>query len=400
MKSYRSPNVIALPWKTGIRHSVHAFLVVCLLLMPALFAWSADTASEEVKIGKEEADRYAADKSTKFVEDKALLTRVQTIGDAIAKVANERVVPASYGKSTVNKFDYTFKIVDDKDINAFSLPGGFIYVNKGLVDYAQSDDELAGVIAHEIAHVSHHHAIQLVATQNKQMVGVAGALIVAALSGVKSDELFKLMQLGGLIAVAKTSAYGQKAEFDADRTAVAYMSETKYNPVGMLTFMEKLARDEGSKPEINYGIFATHPRSDKRAHEIVDEIGKRGLPINRRLVTSYTEVLVKPVPDSGAVAVWISKTEVIRLADAGGRKASARADSVAEQLRRALLAGARIRDVRVGGGDRYVTVFGEIVIAPTPEDAALAGITVAQLTNSASNHIKQALMNEMLQQGF
>ena len=72
-----------------------------------------------------------------------------------------------WGSSQLKQFNYTFRVVDDKDVNAYSLPGGFIYVNKGLLDYVHSDDELAGVLAHEITHASHHHMVKLMHEQSK-----------------------------------------------------------------------------------------------------------------------------------------------------------------------------------------------------------------------------------------
>lgn len=397
MSQYRSSSRVS----TGWRHLSFLILAAILFIYPTHFALAADKGEEEVKMGTEAANKFAADKTTKFVTDPASVARVEAIGQAIADVANEKVIPAKYGKSEIYKFKYAFKIVDDKDINAFSLPGGFVYVNKALLDYTQSDDELAGVIAHEIAHIAHHHITALMAEENKQMAGMAAVLVAGAIGGVKGDNLFKLLQVGGLISVAKSSAYGQKAELDADRAAVTLLAETKkYNPVGILTFMERMARDEVRKPGINYGIYQNHPPSQLRAHEIVDEMDRLNLPINRRLVTTYTQVQVKPVEKSAAWAVWVSETEIIRLADSGGLKASIRAESVASELRNALISGARYHDVKLDDLGQSVVVFGETAITPTQEDAALAGTTTAELTKSAALHIKQALLRELLNQGF
>lgn len=370
----------------------------CLVACTAFPAYPADDPEDEVKIGKKAAEEVA--KESEFVEDPALMKRVESIGNAIAKIANEKEIPASYGKSTITKFDYSFKIIEDKDVNAFALPGGFVYVNKGLLDYVQSDDELAGVIAHEIAHVSHHHAIQSMKAQQKEMTKVILAVLVGAAAGAGMHESLDLAYALNLIAIAKLNGYGQKAESDADRTAVAYMADSKYSPVGMLTFMERLARDEIRKPQVNYGIFTTHPPSHKRAHEMIDEIQKRGITVNRRQVTKYVQVEVKPIEDLKASAVWIGDTEVIRLADSGGERAAARAERVADKLSSLLLAGARLLDVKLGGGGRYVVLMGEILVAPTPEDAELAGTSVTEVTTSVANAIKKALLKEMLDRKY
>ncbi len=373
-------------------------LAAWILAYPIYPAYAADDFEEEIKMGKEAAEQVA--KESKFIDDAKLVERIEKIGNAIAKVAKEKEVRATYGKSTIADFDYSFKVIDDKYVNAFALPGGFVYVNKGLMDYVQSDDELAGVIAHEIAHVSHHHAVQLLKAQRKEMTMLQLAVLVGAVAGAKTGDLGRLIQVVNLIRIAKLSSYGQDAESDADRTAVAYLAETKHNPVGMLTFMERLARDEIRKPQVDFGIFATHPPAHQRAREIIDEIEKRGIPINRRLVTTYTRVYIKPVPDSSASAVWIADTEIIRLADSGGETSAIRAERIAGKLSRVLLAGARLHDVKIGGGNQYVVVMGEVLVAPTAEDAALAGRSVAEVVTSASDAIKRSLLKEVLEQQY
>jgi len=380
------------------RYIVLAVLAASLLAYPMPPARAADDFQEEINIGREAAEQVA--KESKFIDDPVLVKRVESIGKAISKVAGENEVPATYGKATVARFDYSFKIVDDDEINAFALPGGFVYVTDGLLNYVQSDDELAGIIAHEIAHVSHHHAMQLMKSQQKEMTKLALAMLLGVAAGAGTGDVGDLAYVLTLISVAKLSAYGQKAESDADRTAVAYLADTPYNPVGMLTAMERFARDEARRPQINYSIFATHPPSRERARGIIEEINKLGIPINRRLVTAYARVQVRPVQDSQASAVWIADTEVIRLADSGGERAAARAERVAAKLSSLLLAGARIHDVKIGGGGQYVVLMGNVLISPTPEDVALAGSSVSAVTASAANAIKKALVKELLEQKY
>lgn len=378
----------------SVHYILLAFMAMSLLAYPIAPSRGDETA-DEVKIGRQAADQVA--KESKFITDPALMARVETIGKALTKIAIEKEVPAQYGKSTVAKFNYTFKIVDDKDVNAFSLPGGFVYVNKGLIDYAQSDDELAGVIAHEIGHVAHHHGMQLMKTQNKEMLALVLATAGAALLGAKGDDLSSLAYFGNLISIAKMSHYGRNAEFDADRTAVQYLAGTSYNPVGMLTFMERMARDESRKPEINYGIFRDHPESYLRAQEITQEIEKLGLPVNRRLVTSYMKVDVKQVTGSSAYSIMIAKTEIVRLADTKAEKASVRAKRVAGILSSLLFAGAELHDVKIGNGGQSVVLMDQTLLAPTPEDAALAGMTIGNVVTSSANALKKSFLYERMQ---
>ena len=114
----------------------------------------------EIKIGRE-AHEEMLKSGMKLISDSAMLSRVTAIGARLANVANKTVIPATYGTENRTPYTYRFHIVDDKDVNAFALPGGWLYVNKGLLDYVQSDDELAGVLAHEVIHAAHHHILKL-----------------------------------------------------------------------------------------------------------------------------------------------------------------------------------------------------------------------------------------------
>ncbi|MCL6629652.1 MAG: M48 family metallopeptidase, partial [Armatimonadetes bacterium] len=287
----------------------------------------------------------------------------------------------------------------DPAVNAFALPGGFVYVNKGLMDFVHSDDELAGVVAHEVAHAAHHHYMQLLKAQQKELLKTAAAVIIASAAGGHGKDITMLAQMAELIRIAKMSAYGQDAEFDADRTAVAYLAETKYNPVGMLTFMERLARVESMKPQIELGIFATHPLTDLRVREIVSELEKRNIRVNRRLVTKYMQVDVKPVEKSNAYSVWVADTEIIRLADSNGESAKIRAERIAKKLSGLLLAGASMHNVTLGGDSKQsLIVMDQVLVTPTPEDAALVGSSVSQVAKSAANALRTALIKERLGQ--
>ena len=200
------------PTRNGIRGLFRGSrLVPCLLLLSvfaclAVPAYSVTEAEEEIQMGKTSALEVA--KEYKFIDDPALVKRLETVGNPIAKVAREKEVPATYGKSTVAKFDYTFKIIDDKEVNAFALPGGYVYVNKGLVDYVHSDDELAGVIAHEIAHAAHHHIMQLIKAQQKENTALALAVLVGVAVGAKGESLENIAYALTLIRIARMSAYG------------------------------------------------------------------------------------------------------------------------------------------------------------------------------------------------
>jgi len=135
----------------------------------------------DIKLGKD----YSADvdKETKPSEDKAIVERVQRIGNELAEIANATPITALWGDKRMSKFPYVFKVIQGKDVNAFSLPGGTIYVYEGLVKYVESDDELAGVLSHEISHASLRHVATLQREQSKLSIIQLPLLLLTLLSG-------------------------------------------------------------------------------------------------------------------------------------------------------------------------------------------------------------------------
>ena len=197
---------------TGIR-----FITLICILIPSLLSILSVTyaAQDEEELGK----KYSRDieEQSKIVTDPAIVERVDKIGQALAKIANEQEVPARYGSSSISKFKYTFKVIEDKDINAFSLPGGLIYVNTGLLEAVESDDELAGVLAHEIAHASHHHMSQIIEKQSRVDHIVAILAVAGILCNMRGNDFNNLLYGAQLMRTGKVSGYTMEAEKDADQ---------------------------------------------------------------------------------------------------------------------------------------------------------------------------------------
>ena len=251
---------------------ISAIALTALVVASSAAACSLADEDEEVKLGRENA--LENDKVIKLVTDPTITDRVNRIGQEIAKVANEIEVPAIWGSAAVKKFAYTFKVVDEKDINAYSLPGGFIYINKGTLEFSQSDDEIAGVLAHEVAHASHHHMMKLIKEQNKIQNAMLIPMLIAILGG-GGDGAATAMQVGQIYTVAKMNSFGVEAEQDADQAAVHYMRRTSYNPVGVLTFMERLARKERFQPQVELGIYRTPPPPPRARRGAGEGAGRR-----------------------------------------------------------------------------------------------------------------------------
>lgn len=283
---------------------------------------------EELKRDVELGEKYAKEieKQIKLAEDVALLERVNRIGKELALISREHHVVATYGDKRHNVFDYTFKVVEDEDVNAFSIPGGFIYLNTGLLRFVQSDDELAAVLAHEIAHAANRHLVTMSRQQERTQIFTLPVVIAALLAGSVRDANLALIGQD-LLLTALTSGWSQEAETDADRTALYYMVRSNYNPVGLLTFMERLAFREKNSPQFDWGIMRTHPPSRLRAERLKALLKKEGIPIERSKVSTDFRATYEVKGD--AVVVSLGTDELFRL---GGEKAEERAKEMVAPL--------------------------------------------------------------------
>jgi predicted Zn-dependent protease len=166
---------------------------------------------------------------------------------------------------------FTFTVIDSPDINAFALPGGYIYINRGLLPYLESEAELAGVLAHEIGHVTagHHTRQQTAAVTNKVVATTAYIL-------TGSGELASASDMYGTELV---SGYGRDMELEADGLGAKFMYQAGYDPDALLEVIGALKNQEqyqrvkakagGKSPSSYHGLYATHPRNDQRLQQVV-----------------------------------------------------------------------------------------------------------------------------------
>ena len=232
-----------------IKQVVGSFLLVGLLFagffLPAAEAGIIST-KQEISIGESAARQV--EKQYKLVEDPVLQARVQRIGEKIAAVSSRPNLP------------YTFKVLDDEDVNAFALPGGFIYLFKGLTDYMVTDDELAGIISHEVTHAARRHSM----AQLEKTLGMA-VLMGAAFGG---DGIS--LQMAALSAI--TAGYSREDERMADRLGFEQSLQAGYNPYGMLVGLLKLERRE---PGRESDLFSDHPENRERIRLIREQLAKQ-----------------------------------------------------------------------------------------------------------------------------
>nr|NIR03503.1 M48 family metalloprotease [Gemmatimonadales bacterium] len=164
---------------------------------------------------------------------------------------------------------YELKVVESKAVNAFSLPGGYIYFTQGILEAVESEDELAAVAAHEMAHVCLTHSRKLMSRDEKYQRLLGSLLVVSILSNAEGVDPGAIATVAGLVAQDALNHYGREAEFEADHEAVVYLKDSgKYNPVAVLTVVEGLARLESSQANPEMGVFQTHPYGRQRVEAV------------------------------------------------------------------------------------------------------------------------------------
>jgi peptidase M48-like protein len=203
----------------------------------------------EVRMGRQLAAQV--EKEAKFVDDPIITEYVNRVGQNIVLHSDAKI-------------PFTIRVIDSDEVNAFALPGGFFYVNKGLILAADNEAELAGVMAHEIAHVAARHAME---NERKMQIIDYGLLAGILLGGGIIGNV--LYNGGGLIEGLTFLKFTRGAEEEADKLGVQYMWAAGYDPNAMATMFEKLEAKNKKKPGTISKLFATHPAPpDRRAASI------------------------------------------------------------------------------------------------------------------------------------
>lgn len=201
---------------------------------------------QEVAIGADYARQI--NRQLPLVTDGPTVGFVNDLGRRIARVADQRGI------------QYHFYVVNSDVVNAFALPGGHVYVNRGLIERADNLSEFAGVLAHEIGHVAERHSVEQLQRAQNANLGLQvlyGVLLGRNPSGVEQAGI----QLGGGAVFA---GYSRDAEREADQVGVNYMVRSGYNPRGMVTFFQELMELQRRQPSRVEQWFATHPTTAER----------------------------------------------------------------------------------------------------------------------------------------
>jgi predicted Zn-dependent protease len=222
---------------------------------------------KEIQMGAQYAQFF--EQTARLVEDPVVNEYVDRLGQKIVKHSDAKV-------------PFVIKVVDTDEVNAFALPGGYFYVNKGLILESENESELAGVMAHEIAHVTARHATERMTKSQLLQFATIPALFVGGYW--TQYAIYQGLGMGMSLAVLGIT---RKSEAEADQLGAQYLWNTGIDPQGFITFFEKLEAKEKNKPGKFASFFRTHPPVEDRIVKVQEEISF--LPVKDEYVVTTSE---------------------------------------------------------------------------------------------------------------
>jgi predicted Zn-dependent protease len=259
---------------------------------------------DELQLGREAARQV--ERKYPVLRDRQAQQEVDRLGQRLARHARRNI-------------RYHFRILDLPEVNAFALPGGYIYINRGTLELAQNDSEVAGVLAHEIAHIANRHSVEQI--QSARTWGLGLGILDMVLGGRGTGAAIANLgaQMAGQGVFLKHS---RDAEREADLEAVFMMRRAGINPSGMLMFLRRMAQIERSNPNRVATFFSTHPSLRERERNVGDLINgyspqrrnRRPDSLSRKSVSvqlPLTRLVQNAHPGAdGQLPTWILEREV------------------------------------------------------------------------------------------
>ena len=273
-----------------------AFILLLALIATPTSAGAAASDDGEIRIGRDTA--RAIETQYKIIGSGSDAERVAQIGRQMAALSERPALP------------WTFKIVDLPDPNAVALPGGPVYVTKGMLTFVRSEHELAAVLAHEVAHTAFRHQMELMRRGSQAaFLVILAAILTRDVAAAQGAQLVSLGLLAG---------YTRDMERQADLAGVGYLARSPYTPVAALTVMERLRREETLRPGVDPGDLRDHPRTEERAAYIEAELKRRGIPLARRQAANFLRLSAKTVTEGGReiAELYVNDGLILRLPDA------------------------------------------------------------------------------------
>jgi predicted Zn-dependent protease len=219
-------------------------LIVGTLALSAAGCATIST-QQEVQLGQQYSQQV--EQQLPIIHDPEVSRYINVLGDSIAKLSDDR------------NLEWHFFVVDSKEVNAFAIPGGFVYVNRGLIERSDRMDQLAGVLGHEIGHVINRHSVKQMQKAQNANIGVTLACVLTRVCGAPGAGT--LINAAGAAVFSK---FSRDDETQADESGVGYVVRAGIDPRGMPEMFQKLLEERKAKPAGVDAWFATHPLEESR----------------------------------------------------------------------------------------------------------------------------------------
>lgn len=261
--------------RTGVLLTLLLGFSVATLPQPAQAGLFSISPAKEKRMGEEAAQQIEG--GARIVNG-PVADWVETVGQRLAVASDP-------------EFKYSFRVIDSPEINAFALPGGYVYVFTGLRKIAQTDDELAAILAHEITHAEEHHFARQYARASKRGIGLSIFSAVVGLPNIAAQAL-------DIVNFGLSQKYSRAHEFESDKLGMQRMARAGFNPQGMVTLLDKLSKESQSSGTLDKW-FGSHPDGARR----VEAAKREATEISK--LQSQNSAVVKPV-----FAPWPSPEKV------------------------------------------------------------------------------------------
>ena len=243
-----------------MRKILAVIALVVLLPVKAMCAEADPDLAKEIEIGRKAIARI--EQEWPLTSDPAIVSKLEMIAARLEPFMSRRI-------------NWEIRLVKTEALNAFCIPGGFIFFTTGIVDALKTDSELAAVMAHEMIHADRKHSLRMQAKSSKVTLGALAAMI---LSGGAAAPII----LAQVAQIAITSAYTKELEAEADRLGLDALIQSGYSPTGMITLFEHFMAEEYRQPIHDYGIYMNHPDTPDRLSAAVNTLHERNIPIQRK----------------------------------------------------------------------------------------------------------------------
>jgi predicted Zn-dependent protease len=352
---------------------------------------------EEVPRGATRREIEMGDKAQAELEKSPKLHLLDPKSSPTAKALIDKLNEMAHelgSRSARPEIAYEVKVIDDTDLNAFTIPNGKIYMYRGLLDFAASDDEIAGVLSHEIGHNAKMHAVRG-AAKSKKLSLAAMAAMAAMLLGRGGADVGQFSQY---LLMGIMNGYTENYEKEADTAAIDQMKGTRWNPSALVTFMRRLEQAEKSRPEFEPGIFRTHPPSEARAEAAIAQMKSEGLEFSPRDVQGARRA--QSIASADRVRVLFGSDVLIELAATPATlpAVQARANAIAARVNDLLKDNLKLHEISLSSDAASATILarGLPLAQITAADATLGKGTPLEVATRARDNFRKLFWRETI----